>query len=76
MPPTSNGGRLIFVHKICTKCGLILLYIRLFSHLLSVFMLLDAFYSFPECWYKGISGFLFPFIFGCFFPPVHKMCTS
>ncbi|MDE3300958.1 PTS sugar transporter subunit IIB, partial [Lacticaseibacillus rhamnosus] len=42
---------------------------------LSVFMLLDAFYSFPECWYKGISGFLFPFIFGCFFPPVHKMCT-
>nr|DAM19785.1 MAG TPA: hypothetical protein [Caudoviricetes sp.] len=39
-------------------------------------MLLDAFYSFPECWYKGITGFLFPFIFGCFFPPVHKMCTS
>ena len=35
--------------------------------LLSVVLLLDAFYSFPECWYKGIPGFLFPFIFGCFF---------
>nr|DAL02746.1 MAG TPA: hypothetical protein [Caudoviricetes sp.] len=64
------------MHKICTKCGFLLLYMRLFSHLLSVFMLIDAFYSFPECWYKGIPGFLFPFIFGCFFPPVHKMCTS
>nr|DAZ16205.1 MAG TPA: hypothetical protein [Caudoviricetes sp.]DAZ24890.1 MAG TPA: hypothetical protein [Caudoviricetes sp.] len=42
------SGRLIFVHKICTKCGLILLYIRLFSHLLSVLLSLVAFHSFPK----------------------------